>query len=245
MAKNRPTWTRIAGILLGLGFLALPALPPAHADEVSEGMGILKNSCASCHNLTGPPPTTIKTLWERKGPDLFYAGNKFRKSWLVSWLQKPVRIRPAGEFYADHIKAGPVHDEVDQSTLKDHMTLSGEDAVKVAAALMTLRAHSGLIAREHVPPGSISKTMGKMVFDKFLGCVACHRIAPDYGGLSGPELYTAGSRLQPAFMASYIRSPQAWDPKIWMPNKHVSDARILQLVHYLESMKGGDSHEAH
>lgn len=82
--------------------------------------------------------------------------------------------------------------------------------------------------------------MGKMVFDKFLGCIACHRISPNYGGLSGPELYTAGERLQPAFMASYIRSPQAWDPKIWMPNKHVNDARIQQLVHYLEAMKGGN-----
>jgi mono/diheme cytochrome c family protein len=239
MYKTKPIWKGIAG------FLAMPALPPAYADDLSAGMGILKNRCESCHNLTGPAPTTLKALWARKGPDLFYAGNKFRKSWLVLWLQKPVRIRPAGEFYAAHIKPGPVHDEVDESTLKDHMALSRKDAVKVSAALMALRSHDGLIAKEHVPPGSISKTMGKMVFDKFVGCIACHRISPDYGGLSGPELYTAGSRLQPAFMASYIRSPQAWDPKIWMPDKHVNDARILQLVHYLESLKGGSGNETH
>lgn len=226
--------------LAGMGILLMSALSPAHADDVSAGMGILQNRCASCHNLTGPAPKTLKALWARKAPDLFYAGNKFQKSWLISWLQKPVRIRPAGEFYADHIKPGPVHDEVDESTLKPHMALTKEDAVQVAAALMTLKAHSDLIAKEHVTPGSISKTMGKMVFDKFLGCIACHRISPNYGGLSGPELYTAGERLQPAFMASYIRSPQSWDPKIWMPNKHVNDARIQQLVHYLEAMKGGN-----
>jgi len=52
--------------------------------------------------------------------------------------------------------------------------------------------------------------------------------------LSGPELYTAGKRMQPEFIASYIRSPQAWDPLIWMPNKHVTDANIQKLVNYLE-----------
>ena len=224
------------------GLLALSLVSLAHADSVSKGMGILQNRCASCHNLKGPAPATLHALWARKGPDLFYAGNKFRKSWLVSWLKKPYRIRPAGEFYADHIKPGPVHDVVDESTLKPHVALTKEEAVDVAAALMTLHAHDDLIQKEHVVPGTISRTMGKMAFDKFLGCMACHRIGPDEGGLSGPELYTSGSRLKPAFMASYIRSPQAWDPKIWMPNKHVNDARIQQLVHYLESMKSGGSH---
>jgi len=75
-----------------------------------------------------------------------------------------------------------------------------------------------------------------MAFDKFLGCMACHEIEPGFGGASGPELYTAGLRLQPEFIASYIRSPQAWDPKIWMPNKRVSDSNIQKLVHYLAEL---------
>jgi len=206
------------------------------------GMQLLESRCASCHNLTGPSPTTLHTLWARKGPDMFYAGDKYRKEWIISWLQHPVRIRPAGMFYADHLKTGPKRDMVDESTLKPHMVLNASDAKLVADALMTLRAHDGLISKEHIPSGNISKSMGALVFDKFLGCIACHRTEPDYGGLSGPELYTAGKRLNPKFMASYIRSPQAWDPKIWMPNKHVNDTKIVQLVHYLEALSGG-SHE--
>lgn len=205
-------------------------------------MNLLQNKCASCHNLTGPAPATLHVLWSRKGPDMFYAGNKYRKEWIVSWLQHPVRIRPAGMFYADHVKAGPKRDMIDESTLTPHPTLNSADATIAADALMTLRAHDDLINKEHVPPGSISKSMGALVFDKFLGCIACHRTEPDYGGLSGPELYTAGNRLNPQFIASYIRSPQAWDPKIWMPNKHVNDAKIVQLVHYLEALSGG-AHE--
>lgn len=213
--------------------MALGLAQPSWADG---GMDILKGQCASCHNLTGPAPQTLKELWARKGPDLFYAGNKYRREWLVNWLQKPTRIRPAGEFYEDHIKAGEKRDVVDPSTLQPHVALSAADAQAVADALMALKPKSDLIEKEKIEDGTISISMGEMVFNKFLGCMACHRIEPDYGGLSGPELYTAGDRLQPEYIASYLRSPQAWDPKIWMPNKHVSDMNIQKLVHYLEAL---------
>ncbi len=233
----------IRAVLLALAGLLSIAIHPADSRAAdSPGMDLLKNRCASCHSLTGPAPASIHALWARKGPDFFYAGNKYQRSWIVSWLQHPVRIRPAGMFYADHLKPGPKRDMVDESTLRPHVALSKADAILAANALMTLKGHNDLIKMEHVAPGSISKSMGEMVFDKFLGCLACHRTDPDYGGLSGPELYTAGSRLRPEFIASYIRNPQAWDPKIWMPDKHVNDARIQQLVHYIESLNLGGSH---
>jgi cytochrome c551/c552 len=225
------TTIRSLKILLAIacGVAALP-----QAASAADGNAILQKQCVSCHDLKGPAPQTLQQLWNRKGPDLFYAGNKYRKEWLVSWLQKPQRIRPAGEFYEDHIKPGPKGDVIDASTLTDHVALSSDDAQAVADELMKLKPHDDLIAREKIDNGTVSRQMGELAFDKFLGCMACHRIEPDYGGLSGPEVYTAGKRLQPEFMASYIRSPQAWDPKIWMPNKHVSDGNIQKLVHYLE-----------
>ncbi len=223
--------TRIffTGLLL-IGFAA------RGARAADEGSAMLTQRCAGCHNLTGPAPHTLKELWARKGPDLFYAGNKFRTDWLRAWLQKPTRIRPAGEFYADHIRSGEKGDEIDPTTLEPHLALSAADADAATQALMRLKAHDDLIAAEKIEPGSTSKSMGEMAFDKFLGCMACHEIEPGYGGLSGSELYTAGQRLQPEFIASYIRSPQAWDPKIWMPNKRVSDPNIQKLVHYLSEL---------
>lgn len=209
----------------------------------ADGGAILEKDCAACHNLKGPAPQTLKELWARKGPDLFYAGNKYREEWIVSWLQKPYRIRPAGEFYGDHIKHGDKRDEVDASTLKDHVSLSKDDATAVASALMKLKPKSDLIAKEKIEPGTITEFMGELVFDKALGCMACHRYEPDEGGLSGPELYTASKRLQPEFIASFIRSPQAWDPKVWMPNKHVSDANIQKLVHFF-NLLGEKQNEA-
>ncbi len=201
----------------------------ARADS---GESILKTQCGSCHNLSGPAPTTLKDLWARKGPDLFYAGNKYKADWIAAWLQKPTRIRPAGEFYADHVKPGPKGDVIDTSSLITHPSLSAKDAEEVTEALMKRKALSNLIKPGEYKTGTISRSMGELMFDKFRGCLACHEIEPGYGGLSGPEVYTAGKRLQDDYLISYMRDPQAWDPKIFMPNRHLSDRDLQKFVHY-------------
>jgi len=198
-----------------------------------DGATILKKRCASCHTLQGPAASTLAALWQRKGPDLFYAGNKYRPAWVEAWLQNPKRIRPAGMFYMDHIKSGPKRDLVDKSTLSKHMKLNAAEAKAVATALAGLKTNNALIKQEKYDAGAASGSLGEMMFDKIYGCTACHEIEPGYGGVTGPEIYTAGKRLTPEFMLSYIRSPQAWDPKIWMPNKHVPESNIQTLVNYI------------
>jgi mono/diheme cytochrome c family protein len=210
----------------------LAALFGISANGFAEVM--LQKDCASCHNITGPVAQTLKVAFAKKGPDLSYAGNKYRQEWIASWLQKPARIRPAGMYYGDHIKPGAKGDEIDPSTLTDHVALSKADATAVASELMKLKPHDDLIAKEKIEPGTIDKMMGEMNFDKFWGCMACHLIEPEYGGLSGPEMYTAAKRLQPEFIASFIRNPQAWEPKTWMPNKEVSNGGILKMVYYFQ-----------
>lgn len=204
----------------------------ASVASAASGDDILKAQCGACHNLAGPAPATLQGLWERKGPDLFYAGNKYKAAWMVAWLQKPARIRPAGMFYADHVKPGAKGDEIDAATLTTHPSLSAADAQAVTDALMQRKALSNLIHPGEYTPGTISKSMGELMFDKFRGCLACHEIEPGYGGLSGPEIYTAGKRLQEDYLISYMRNPQAWDPKIFMPNRHLADTDLQKFVHY-------------
>lgn len=218
-------------ICIKLGVAAVLAMATSIAVAAS-GEDILKTQCSTCHNLAGPSPATLQELWNRKGPDLFYAGNKYKAEWMVSWLQKPTRIRPAGMFYANHVKSGAKGDEIDASTLTTHPSLSGADAQAVTDALMQRKALSNLIHPGEYAPGAISKSMGELTFDKFRGCLACHEIEPGYGGLSGPEVYTAGRRMQEDYLISYMRNPQAWDPKIFMPNRHLTDADLQKFVHY-------------
>jgi len=213
--------------VLALGLAATPALALD-----------LQKKCATCHALTGPAAATLSELKARTGPDLFYAGNKYRAEWLSSWLQKPTRIRPAGTYYEDHIKPGAKHDEIDASTLTPHVVLNQDDATAATKALMALKANAALIDDQPFKAGS--SPMGEMSFDKFYGCMACHEIEPGYGGQSGPEVYTAGRRMTPQFMVSYITNPQAWNPKGLMPNKHVPEANIPKLVNYMLALAKED-----
>ena len=206
----------------------------------ADGKAILEGDCAGCHNLTGPAPTTLEAAHKRKGPDLFYAGNKYKAEWLESWLQKPTRIRPAGMYYGNHVARGAKTDVIKGESLVEHPILNVADAKAVAATLMTLKANSGLIKPGEYQPGSIAMTMGEMLFDKFRGCLACHEIEPGYGGLSGPEVYTATRRLQEDYMISYMRNPQAWEPRSFMPNKHLSDSDLQKLVHYMRGLAKED-----
>jgi len=213
--------------------MILMIFTPMMLQATENGTDILNDRCASCHALQAPSASTLAALWQRKGPDMFYAGNKYNQAWLETWLQNPKRIRPAGMFYMDHIKPGPKRDLIDKSTLSEHMKLGAAEAKAVVKSLAGMKANSKLIKAEKHDPGMAPGPLGEMMFDKIYGCMACHQIEPGYGGVSGPEIYTAGKRLTPEFMLSYIRSPQAWDPKIWMPNKHVPDANRQKLVNYI------------
>lgn len=217
--------TAFAAVLLA-GAVHAPA---AHADTAAD----VSSRCGGCHQLQQPPQRALETRVERKGPALFYAGDKFRESWLVQWLQQPTRIRPTGDFPPAHVKTTPDGDVVDPETLPDHPAVDEATAKRFTAWLMTLKPKHDLIAAESYQPGRISARMGAMDFVKFKGCGACHRDTPKYGGLSGPELYTAWQRLQPAFIASYIRDPVAWEPASLMPVKHLKSPQIHKLVDYL------------
>lgn len=213
--------------------VAAVMLAGANIAGAEDGAAILQGQCASCHNLTGPAPATLQELWNRKGPDLFYAGLKYKAAWMEVWLQKPERIRPAGMFYPDHVKSGAEgDDEIDDSTLVAHPVLPAPEAKAVTAALMELKGKAELVTAGAYTPGTLSRSSGEMLFDKFKGCLACHEIEPGYGGLSGPEVYTAGQRLQEDWLASYLRDPHAWDPKVFMPNKHINETDTRKFIDY-------------
>lgn len=226
--RARRIWTRACALAL----LAVAA----QAVSADDGMALLQRDCAGCHDLAGPAPTTVEGVWQRGGPDLFYAGNKYRREWLEQWLQRPQRIRPAGMYYGRHVRSGDNGDEIDEATLAPHPALGAADAAAVADALMTLRAGDDLIVAGAYQPDTIPLSMGEMMFDKFRGCLACHEIEPGYGGLSGPEVHTAALRLQEDYLISFMRDPQAWDPRSFMPNRRLNEADLQKLVHYLRAL---------
>lgn len=206
--------------------------------DAQNGQTIVESQCVACHAVTRPDKPGLDHLWQRKGPDLYYAGSKFNQAWLESWLAKPTRIRPGGEFYTRHVKATAAEDTIDASSLEPHMQLSAEDAKAVAGYLMTLKAADGLVETGAFKNAPVSPSMGAMFFNKLRGCGACHSAKSGAGGASGPELHTAGERLQPDYIYSYIKNPQAFDPGVWMPRLTLSEPDLQRLTGYIVQLNG-------
>jgi cytochrome c2 len=220
---------------IALGQCFLPAASAA------DGTSTLNAQCAQCHALTKPENPTLQRIWERKGPDLWHAGVKFHKQWLVGWLQNPVRLRPSGAFYFKHVKPGEKEDVIDEASLAQHPKLPAGQAEAVAGALMELKGPPGLVEKQAFKGQKVPAAMGAMFFGKLRGCSACHSIKPGDGGASGPELGSAGDRLQGDFILSYIKDPQKFDPKVWMPRQELSEQDLQRLTGYLVQMKKGDN----
>lgn len=205
-----------------------------------EGEAIVARECASCHNITGPPPRTFEALLSRKAPDLFYAGSKFNRPWLVEWLQNPTPIRAAGVMYLNHLalernKDGIAVDTVESCPVK----LDPDRAEAVAAYLMSLK-DATMKAEVVDPHKKFNKAKALRLFRKQQPCVACHTIRWGkklMGGVSGPSLTDAGNRLNPDWVYARIENPQHWDPKTWMPRVEMSHKKRELLTLFIGSMR--------
>lgn len=218
---------------VGTALLAL-AIRPTAVDAQAAGSE-LASQCASCHALTKPADATVDRLWARKGPDLWYAGDKFNREWLVGWLQKPTVIRPGGVLWFKHAKPGEPRDTIDAAAVEKHPAVDAATAAKLADQLMLLKS-DGFVPEGAFKPEAANAAMGKMAFSKLRGCVACHQSAADTGGLSGPELYDAGRRLRADYVIAYTKDPQQFDPHVWMPTPPLSEPDLQRITGYIMSL---------
>src|SRR5574340_1617034 len=181
--ENRMSIETKAVALLALGFAA------AHT-FAADGRDILKQQCVSCHAVAKPENASLERLWDRKGPDLYYAGAKFNREWLVKWLQNPVAIRPAGVFYGKAVKAGEQKsaDVIDTAKVVAHPKLAKDDAAAAADALMTLGANDNLVEKGAFKAGPANASMAAMLFNKLRGCASCHSDKPHIFELVNREL---------------------------------------------------------
>ena len=205
-----------------------------------DGKTFVAEQCTSCHDVIGPAPTTYEGILSRKAPDLFYAGSKFNRAWLVEWLQSPTAIRRAGVMFLNHIANERGKDRVAEETVKPcPANLSREEAEAAAGHLMTLKdpaMRTGAID----PAKKFRKHKAFRLFTKQLPCNGCHRIKfgkRKMGGVSGPDLTNAGERLNPDWIYARIENPQYWDPKTWMPRIEMSHRKREMLTLFVSSMR--------
>ncbi|MCB1742048.1 MAG: cytochrome C [Gammaproteobacteria bacterium] len=227
----------VYALVLAAGLLGTSAV-------VAEGI-LESRECSRCHRLTVPAAEdrTVAALSQRKAPDLFYAGSKFRPEWLRQWLLAPERIRPAGVTPYLHAQTVDGRDRLQDTDLEPHPAVAEADVDEIVEALQALDWGTERLPRSMPAAPPVPRMLAQMNFVKFKGCASCHRISPDFGGLSGPQLYTAADRLRPEFLTSYIADPQAWDPVAPMPGYGLPPVEVAKLVRYLDliSKEHGDA----
>ena len=144
---------RLLAVTVSLG-AALLVMTTA-SSYAAGGDAIFKKNCSSCHYTDGPAKEkTIADQLAKKGPELWYAGSKFQKVWLVAWLQNPIPIRPMK------------YNSLTEKNPGDHPKLSADDAAAVTDFLMGLTS-SEVMAGMLKAKASI---MGRRIFIKDMPC---------------------------------------------------------------------------
>jgi mono/diheme cytochrome c family protein len=200
----------------------------AMGDAVAaDGAAIVYERCASCHALDLDADTYKMLL--RDGPPLVNAGAKFRRDWLVAWLQAPTRIRPAGYLPFRFTIAEASGDRIDGSRLPKHSILTSDDAEAVAEWFWSRARRS---AKASINAG-LEEVSGQLSFEKVLGCGGCHRRTSD-GGLSGPELGSAAMRLSENWLSEFLTKSSEWSPT-YMPKMTMRPAQVVAVVGFIQS----------
>lgn len=183
----------------------------AHSGSASAGSAEGKKvfeaqKCGSCHQAAGPAQEkTIKDQMAKKGPELWYAGSKFKPGFLALWLRSPKPIRPLQ------------YNSLTKKNAGDHRKLAAREAEDVAAYLMSLT--SAAVLPSGIRPGDNPR--GKRVFITRFACYGCHEVTTRgtvVGGLSGPTLVAAAERLNVDWVYAYLMNPKVFKPVKDMPN---------------------------
>jgi mono/diheme cytochrome c family protein len=172
-------------------------------------------ACFSCHRINGHGGDLA--------PDLSLEGSAVQRTWLQMFLKNPTTLRPA------LIRRMP------------KFNLTDNEINQLSDYIMTVY-QSPAIDRDSMPQSGYSAGQveeGKQLFYSKYGCQACHIVDPKADkGYIGPTLTAVGSRLNAAWIYSWLKDPQALRPGTMEPKREMNDADIQALTAYLMSLKG-------
>ncbi len=200
----------------------------ARSSESMGGKAFTAKGCGSCHSVERPSGKLSRAaVLAKKGPDLWYAGSKFREGFLERWLANPLPIRPLA------------YNSLEKKNSADHPRLEAGMAKSVASYLMSLKAE-GLVPEAGIRPGV--NVRGRISFIKKFACYGCHLVnvrGSLAGGLSGPSLEGTRDRLNPQWVYAYLRNQRAFTPVSRMPVYEglATEAQMKALASYVSALK--------
>lgn len=214
--------------------LATLAVSVVNAEPAASGQQLVETQCISCHALKSENDRYYMLL--REGPPLIDVGNKFRREWLLKWLQAPERIRPAGYLPFRYTVSGPDGDRVDPTLIPAHPAVTAAQAEAIVEWFFSQRKEVQGSATTHE-----ELKRGELQFRKILGCGGCHLLGGE-GGLSSPELGSARARLDAQWLRAFVSDTSMWAPAS-MPKVALRPTQLSAVVEFIENAPAAQPQE--
>jgi mono/diheme cytochrome c family protein len=194
---------------------------------------IAEFNCVGCHRLQGSERPAML------GPDLINVGTKVSREWIYKWLKEPQTLTDAdGNVTVDGY-------ETEEEPRMPKFRLTEAELRGLSAYLSMLRSRPAepykynprVIAAWSKKPDLVDQ--GELRFRQMF-CSTCHALAVTragetklIGGDIGPELTKVGSKVNPDWLAAWLRDPQAFLPHSRMPRYEWSDEDLYKVTQYI------------
>jgi mono/diheme cytochrome c family protein len=174
------------------------------------------------------------------GPDLDNVGSKTTRQWIYKWLKEPHTIADSsGNVTVDGY-------ETEEEPRMPQFRLSDEEISALSAYLSSLRSHP--VEPYQFSPAALALASKPDVVEqgearfREMFCTTCHSIAVTrgeetklIGGDIGPELTKVASKVNPDWLTSWLRNPQAHLPHALMPRYQWSDDDLYKVTQYISA----------
>jgi mono/diheme cytochrome c family protein len=228
----QPARGRRPAALLGLGLALLGAQgaegAPARAPS-EDAAGLVEAQCASCHRFEGEPGSKF----DLEAPDLMWAGQKYRRRWLLRFLKGEAKSPYPLAYRWDQADAAP-----------PHPTLSAEEARRVADWLEQ-NARSPLVKEGAFDPSALTEIevrQGARLYQE-MSCAGCHQIPGDEGPVGGPSsthFLDAGRRYDPDWLYAFNLEPPAFAPHSGEYEPDATERQVRWVTGYLLTLGRDD-----
>jgi mono/diheme cytochrome c family protein len=195
--------------------IVLVAGSNAWAFDETSTKKLIENQCAACYKFQGQG----ESRFNLKAPDLMWGGSKFKRDWLVAWLQGKEKT-----MYSKNYRW-------DLSTIPaPHPSITEEQANGVAdyfeKNLMDSTVEPNTI--DYSKFSEMEFNFGAKIFRDY-SCIGCHQIIEDgksTGGLQSADFFEAFKRYNPDWIYRFNSNPPDYVPH---SGEYVADVSGLGL----------------
>jgi cytochrome c peroxidase len=202
-----------------------PAVPrEERADPLSESdvAKLLDQRCKSCHRFEGEAESKYRIM----APDLMWAGQKYRREWLVDWLKGEEESMYPGRYRWDLPGEVPLHPSV------------GDEEAQAIADYFEKRLRVPYVKEDAFDPTELTAfeiRRGGELFREY-SCIGCHQVMENgkpEGGPISTTFFDSGRRYDPDWVLAFNLDPPAFVPHSGEYAADVSERKVRWITGYI------------